>query len=80
MLLLILMGFHVVADAAYVVVVQPYSLLYVQVTVWCLLLSVYLLRFMMLGSDINRKYQSTSLLLTEQVITSFILYHENNIN
>lgn len=29
--------------------------------------SVFMLRFMMLGSNINKKYQNTSLLLTEQV-------------
>lgn len=31
------------------------------------LCSVFMLRFMMLGSNINKKYQNTSLLLTEQV-------------
>lgn len=31
------------------------------------LYSVFMLRFMMLGSNINKKYQNTSLLLTEQV-------------
>lgn len=29
--------------------------------------SIFLLRFMMLGSNINKKYQNTSLLLTEQM-------------
>lgn len=31
------------------------------------LCSIFMLRFMMLGSNINKKYQNTSLLLTEQV-------------
>ncbi|CAK4074421.1 unnamed protein product [Aphanomyces euteiches] len=43
------------------------TLLHTEVTVWCLLSSIFLLRFMMLGSNINRKYQNTSLLLTEQM-------------
>ncbi|RHY34233.1 hypothetical protein DYB32_005455 [Aphanomyces invadans] len=57
------------------------TVLHTEVTVWCLLSrwaswfswcssrrrSVFLLRFMMLGSNINRKYQNTSLLLTEQM-------------
>lgn len=30
-------------------------------------ISIFMLRFMMLGSNINKKYQNTSLLLTEQV-------------
>lgn len=38
-----------------------------QVVLWAFMLSVYLLRFMTLGSHINQKYQNTSLLLTEQI-------------
>jgi hypothetical protein len=37
------------------------------------LLSVFLLRFMTLGSRINRKYQNTSVLLTEQVLINPLL-------
>ncbi|OQR93724.1 homeodomain transcription factor [Achlya hypogyna] len=43
------------------------TLVHTEVTLWCLLSSFFLLRFMMLGSNINRKYQNTSLLLTEQM-------------
>ena len=42
----------------------------------CLVLSVYVLRFMTLGSKINSKFTNTSGLLTEQVSKSEIpLYH-----
>jgi len=35
--------------------------------VWCLVLGVFLLRFMTLGTKINRKYRNLSVLITEQV-------------
>nr|CAD7572047.1 unnamed protein product [Timema californicum] len=35
--------------------------------VWCLALGVFLLRFMTLGTKINRKYRNLSVLITEQV-------------
>lgn len=35
--------------------------------VWCLVLGIYLLRFMTLGNKTNRKYKNLSVLLTEQV-------------
>ncbi|CAG2055880.1 unnamed protein product [Timema podura] len=34
--------------------------------VWCLALGVFLLRFMTLGTKINRKYRNLSVLITEQ--------------
>jgi len=38
-----------------------------EVSIWCLVLSVYVLRFMTLGSKINSKFTNTSGLLTEQI-------------
>eukprot|EP01135_Chromosphaera_perkinsii_P001199 Nk52_evm10s161 gene=Nk52_evmTU10s161 len=43
------------------------SLMELEILGWCLFISVFLLRFMTLGSRINRKYQNTSVLLTEQI-------------
>ena len=62
LILLAIMGVQVIAEQSHVM-----GLLHTQVTMWCLFSSVFLLRYMMLGSKINRKYQNTSLLLTEQV-------------
>lgn len=66
LLLLIIMGFQVVAEQNGVSLVLD-NLVHAEVTSWSMLASIFLLRYMMLGSKINRKYQSTSLLLTEQV-------------
>ncbi|XP_031565652.1 putative homeodomain transcription factor 2 [Actinia tenebrosa] len=38
-----------------------------EVSVWGLVLSIYVLRFMTLGSKINHKYRNTSVVLTEQI-------------
>ena len=38
-----------------------------EAVVWCLVLGLYLLRFMTLGNKTNRKYRNLSVLLTEQV-------------
>ncbi|XP_057309188.1 protein PHTF2-like isoform X2 [Hydractinia symbiolongicarpus] len=38
-----------------------------EVSAWSLVLGVFLIRFIALGSDINRKYRNTSILLTEQI-------------
>lgn len=38
-----------------------------EVSIWCLVLSVYVLRFMTLGAKINSKFTNTSGLLTEQI-------------
>ncbi|KUF99840.1 hypothetical protein AM588_10009773 [Phytophthora nicotianae] len=46
---------------------SPESIVHIEVAIWCMLSSVFMLRFMMLGSNINKKYQNTSLLLTEQM-------------
>jgi len=43
------------------------SLYNVEVLCWCLVLGVFLLRFMTLGSKINKKYRNLSVLITEQV-------------
>lgn len=61
LVLLALMGMQVVAETT------TLGLLHTEVTLWCLFSSIFLLRYMMLGSKINRKYQNTSLLLTEQL-------------
>lgn len=39
----------------------------VEALVWCLVLGFFLLRFMTLGTKINRKYRNLSVLITEQV-------------
>lgn len=39
-----------------------------ELVIWCIPLTLYLLRFVMLGSETNNKYSNTSILLTEQVI------------
>ncbi|PSN35042.1 hypothetical protein C0J52_15398 [Blattella germanica] len=38
--------------------------------VWCLVLGIFLLRFMTLGTKINRKYRNLSVLITEQELES----------
>ena len=43
------------------------SLYNLEVLCWCLVLGVFLLRFMTLGSKINKKYRNLSVLITEQV-------------
>jgi len=43
------------------------SLYNVEVLCWCLVLGVFLLRFMTLGSKINKKYRNLSVLITEQI-------------
>nr|XP_018901174.1 PREDICTED: putative homeodomain transcription factor isoform X2 [Bemisia tabaci] len=39
----------------------------VEALVWCLVLGFFLLRFMTLGTKINRKYRNLSVLITEQI-------------
>ncbi|ETW08960.1 hypothetical protein, variant [Aphanomyces invadans] len=67
LLFLAVMGVQAVSETIPNTSSQLSTVLHTEVTVWCLLSSVFLLRFMMLGSNINRKYQNTSLLLTEQM-------------
>lgn len=53
----------------------------IEALVWSLVLGVYLLRFMTLGTKINRKYRNLSVLITEQVSFSehrFIHKIKNN--
>ncbi|XP_069764870.1 protein PHTF2-like [Narcine bancroftii] len=38
-----------------------------ELVIWCISLTLYLLRFVMLGSETNSKYSNTSILLTEQI-------------
>ena len=47
------------------------SLYNLEVLCWCLVLGVFLLRFMTLGSKINKKYRNLSVLITEQVRTLY---------
>nr|CAD7453102.1 unnamed protein product [Timema tahoe] len=42
--------------------------------VWCLALGVFLLRFMTLGTKINRKYRNLSVLITEQLPLDLLLF------
>lgn len=65
LVMLVVMGMQAVSEGSGTI--QPQSLIHVEVTMWCLLSSLFMLRFMMLGSNINKKYQNTSLLLTEQM-------------
>lgn len=44
-----------------------HSTINVEALVWCLMLGVFLLRFMTLGTKINHKYRNMSVLITEQV-------------
>ncbi|TYZ60642.1 hypothetical protein PybrP1_004900 [[Pythium] brassicae (nom. inval.)] len=65
LVMLVVMGMQAVSEGSGTI--QQQSLIHIEVTMWCLLSSVFMLRFMMLGSNINKKYQNTSLLLTEQM-------------
>ncbi|KAG1932600.1 putative homeodomain transcription factor [Pimephales promelas] len=38
-----------------------------ELLIWCVSLSLYLLRFVTLGSETSKKYSNTSILLTEQI-------------
>lgn len=38
-----------------------------ELVMWCMCLGVYLLRFITLGTKINKKYRNFSVLITEQV-------------
>lgn len=38
-----------------------------ELVIWCSSLSLFLLRFVTLGSETSKKYSNTSILLTEQV-------------
>ncbi|KAG7394865.1 putative homeodomain transcription factor 2 [Phytophthora boehmeriae] len=67
LVLLVVMGMQAVSDGSGSGSLQAESILYIEVAIWCMLSSVFMLRFMMLGSSINKKYQNTSLLLTEQM-------------
>ncbi|CAI5727514.1 unnamed protein product [Peronospora effusa] len=65
LVLLVVMGMQAVSDGSGSL--SPESIIGIEVAIWCMLSSVFMLRFMMLGSNINKKYQNTSLLLTEQM-------------
>ncbi|CAH0483002.1 unnamed protein product [Peronospora belbahrii] len=65
LVLLVVMGMQAVSDGSGSLAAE--SIVGIEVAIWCMLCSVFMLRFMMLGSNINKKYQNTSLLLTEQM-------------
>ncbi|KAF1772309.1 Transcription factor homeodomain, male germ-cell [Phytophthora cactorum] len=65
LVLLVVMGMQAVSDGSGSL--SPETIVHIEVAIWCMLSSVFMLRFMMLGSNINKKYQNTSLLLTEQM-------------
>lgn len=44
-----------------------FSQYYLEALIWCLGLGTLLLRFMTLGTKINRKYRNLSVLITEQI-------------
>jgi len=43
-----------------------------ELVMWCMALAIYLLRFMTLGTKINKKYRNFSVLITEQVMLNNI--------
>lgn len=43
-----------------------------ELVIWCSSLSLFLLRFVTLGSETSKKYSNTSILLTEQVRTAMV--------
>ena len=45
-----------------------------ELVVWCLALGIYIMRFMTLGLKINKKYRNLSVLITEQVSLSFLVW------
>ena len=45
-----------------------------ELVVWCLALGIYIMRFMTLGLKINKKYRNLSVLITEQVSLSLLLW------
>jgi hypothetical protein len=49
-----------------------------EVTIWCLIFGIFVIRFISLGSEINRKYRNNSVLLTEQI--NLYLQMENSPN
>ncbi|KAE8896790.1 hypothetical protein PF005_g6338 [Phytophthora fragariae] len=65
LVLLVVMGMQAVSDGSGSL--SSESIIHIEVAIWCMLSTVFMLRFMMLGSNINKKYQNTSLLLTEQM-------------
>lgn len=50
-----------------------------ELVIWCSSLSLFLLRFVTLGSETSKKYSNTSILLTEQVNTQPIHDHRTDV-
>lgn len=44
-----------------------FSQYYLEALIWCVGLGILLLRFMTLGTNINKKYRNLSVLITEQI-------------
>jgi len=44
-----------------------------ELVLWCLTLGIFLMRFVTLGTSINKKYRNFSVLITEQVSLSLSL-------
>ncbi|XP_026681066.1 putative homeodomain transcription factor [Diaphorina citri] len=62
LLLLTFLSFEILKDSF-----RLHSTINVEALVWCLMLGVFLLRFMTLGTKINHKYRNMSVLITEQI-------------
>lgn len=62
LVLLTFLSFEILKDSF-----RLHSTINVEALVWCLLLGVFLLRFMTLGTKINHKYRNMSVLITEQI-------------
>jgi len=48
-----------------------------ELVLWCLSLCVFLMRFVTLGTNINKKYRNFSVLITEQV-TALLTYYKTD--
>ncbi|CAH1176498.1 unnamed protein product [Phaedon cochleariae] len=53
-----------------------FSLYYLEALIWCIGLGIFLLRFMTLGTKINKKYRNLSVLITEQINLHLQIEHK----
>lgn len=61
---------HVFLIAYFILLQDTFSLsseFHLESSAWCMVLGIYLLRFLTLGTKINKKYRNLSTLITEQV-------------
>lgn len=68
---------HVFLNAYFILLQDTFSLnseFHLESSAWCMVLGIYLLRFLTLGTKINKKYRNLSTLITEQVYNVHLLY------